>query len=78
MSARFYKLILIKPRGTIFLARAVTAFPGWWATKIELNNSIGAISPDGHVAVKRRPSPEGISGRHRSIGPATPSLLRPK
>ena len=51
MSDRFYRIILAYPRAVIGLVLAVTGFFAWQATRVELNNSIEAILPQGHPAV---------------------------
>lgn len=50
---RLYRFILAHPKSTIGVVLALTAFFGWQATRVELNNSIEAILPAGHPAVEQ-------------------------
>lgn len=47
----FYKVILKFPKTAIAIVLSITAFFGWHARHVELNNSIEAVLPDGHRAV---------------------------
>jgi predicted RND superfamily exporter protein len=48
---RFYETILRYPKSVVALILLVTLFFGWHARKVELNNSIEELLPQGHPSV---------------------------